>query len=63
MILFESLNNIYENAHECSESNIFNYMTKQGFERVYRHDVLDPKVLNLKFKEIANTIWICQNYT
>ena len=53
----------YENAEECSESNIVNYMTGQGFERVYRHDVLDPTFLNLKFKEIAHSIWICQNYT
>jgi FkbM family methyltransferase len=50
----------YENAEDCNELNIVNYMTEQGFERVYRDDVLDPTFLNLKYKDIADSIWICQ---
>lgn len=41
----------YQGAHHCSEENICDYMTSQGFVRVKHPNTVDPTFLNLKFQD------------
>ena len=50
----------YEGANNCTEVNMDEYMTSQGFERVKHPNTQDPTYLNTRFKDSADNIFISQ---
>lgn len=53
--------NQYIGANECNAKNIMNYMKSQGFEYINHPNTQDPTFLNMKFKDICQSIYIHQN--
>ena len=52
--------NQYYGADECNDANITNYMLSQNFIRIKHKNTIDPTFLNIKFKDIAQNIYIEQ---
>ncbi len=50
----------YENCQNNTESNMTEYMTSQGFERIHHPNTNDPTFVNSKYKFLAESIYIHQ---
>lgn len=59
-VTLEPESSTYEGCGHNTVGNITAYMNSQGFERIHHPNTGDPTFLNMKFKHIADSIFIYQ---